>query len=372
MTCQPGRGAGQLVAQDDPPWSGGVASSYYVGEPLGFPQRPPGVHSALAAAPPAAAPARSAPGPEQQTPPLGLARPPLPDVSLVSDDPPWSGGVASSYYVGEPLGFPQRPPGVHSALAAAPPAAAPARSAPGPEQQTPPLGLARPPLPDVSLVSEGAIGSVAMQTDSDGNTACHRCGQQEVLHRCGHSRCVTPTCRPAWFQEMEARQWLVQRTLERMLDAPLFETLDRCEDCRPEGRCLRGDADAPRYCNFVFKRGSCRFGSKCTFCHLHGRGVTHQSCGCAEEGADRPEAAAADEALPSGGGPAVAARARSLSAPPTIPLCLSDWSACTRRRAGTRAAGWPEKASQRVAPWRTSRQSTRATAWAGEARSCAA
>lgn len=122
--------------------------------------------------------------------------------------------------------------------------------------------------------------------------ACERCGQQEVLHSCGHWRCVTLTCRPAWFQAMEARSWLVPRTLKRMLDPSLFETLGRCEDCRPEGRCLAGDPSAPRYCNFVFKRGTCKFGAKCAFCHLHGRGVSHQNGKCAGEDANLDVAAA--------------------------------------------------------------------------------
>ncbi|CAK0901743.1 unnamed protein product [Prorocentrum cordatum] len=149
--------------------------------------------------------------------------------------------------------------------------------------------------------------------------ACERCGQQEMLHRCGHWRCVTPTCRPAWFQDMEAKSWLVPRSLERMLDAHLFETLDRCEDCRPEGRCLRADAGAPRYCNFVFKRGTCKFGSKCPDCHLHGRGVTHLGRPGAGDSAAQQGAAAG---RPGGGGPSATTCPCSLHAPPNPPLPL--------------------------------------------------
>ncbi|CAK0844268.1 unnamed protein product, partial [Prorocentrum cordatum] len=165
-----------------------------------------------------------------------------------------------------------------SARAAGPPVhrgAPPAATAPAAQPRAPLAltlleprpRLAQPPLAGSELTASG------------GGTACGGCGGQEVRHGCGHWRCVTLTCRPAWFQHMEAKGWLVPRSLERMLDATLVETLDRCEDCRPEGRCLRGEAAArPRFCNFVFKRGTCKFGATCPDCHLHGRGVTHRDC----------------------------------------------------------------------------------------------
>lgn len=111
---------------------------------------------------------------------------------------------------------------------------------------------------------------------TDSAPCCPTCDHKKVMHGCGHYECVTAACRPAWFQQLEARRWLVPRTLKRMLDARLFETIDRCSDCRPEGRCLQNQGDCPRYCNFVFKRGTCKYGAQCEFCHLHGRGA--QSC----------------------------------------------------------------------------------------------
>ncbi|CAK0853531.1 unnamed protein product [Prorocentrum cordatum] len=134
---------------------------------------------------------------------------------------------------------------------------------------------------------------VVTQTDEGIGMSCEQCGQQEVLHGCGHWRCVTLTCRPAWFQALAARNWNVPKTRKRMFDTQLYDTLERCEDCRPEGRCLRGAVDAPRYCNFVFKRGTCRFGSRCAFCHLHGRGEPHHSEAGAGE-CSAPKAVAAD------------------------------------------------------------------------------
>ncbi|CAK0882776.1 unnamed protein product [Prorocentrum cordatum] len=230
----------------------------------------------------------------------------------VARDRPCSAGAAGALHEGETFDALRRPSGLaghHGAPAGAPAAATHPRAQLPLALLAPPPGLAQPP-------TAGASGSVATPAPSDSGGACERCGQQEMLHRCGHWRCVTPTCRPAWFQDMEAKSWLVPRSLERMLDAHLFETLDRCEDCRPEGRCLRADAGAPRYCNFVFKRGTCKFGSKCPDCHLHGRRVTHHDCSAYP----RPQAhCTRDRAPDPGRGPALVGGAVECAQLPCTP-----------------------------------------------------
>ncbi|CAK0801490.1 unnamed protein product [Prorocentrum cordatum] len=128
------------------------------------------------------------------------------------------------------------------------------------------------------VMSEATSTSVGMQTASSIGTQtdeyvddiiCQTCGEAGVLHACGHWQCPTLECRPTWYQRFEARKWLVPRTPARAQNEQLFQTRERCVDCRPEGRCLKGNC--PRYCNFVFRRGTCKFGAKCSFCHLHGR-----------------------------------------------------------------------------------------------------
>lgn len=118
--------------------------------------------------------------------------------------------------------------------------------------------------------SAQTVSSIGTQTDEYmDDIICQTCGSIGVLHACGHWQCTTLTCRPTWYQQLEARKWLVPRTAERILNEQLFQTRQRCVDCRPEARCLKGAC--PRYCNFIFRRGTCKFGANCSFCHLHGR-----------------------------------------------------------------------------------------------------
>lgn len=120
-------------------------------------------------------------------------------------------------------------------------------------------------------VSAQAVSSIGTQADEYvDDIVCQRCGSEGVLHACGHWQCTTLTCLPAWYQQFEARKWLLPRAPARMLDEQCSRTRGLCVDCRPEGRCLKGAC--PRYCNFVFRRGTCKFGAQCCFCHLHGRG----------------------------------------------------------------------------------------------------
>jgi len=119
-------------------------------------------------------------------------------------------------------------------------------------------------------VSAQTVNSMGTQTNEYvDDIICQTCGSVGVLHACGHYQCTTLTCRPTWYQRFEARKWLVPRTPARTLNEQLFQTRARCVDCRPEGRCIKGAC--PRYCNFVFRRGTCKFGANCSFCHLHGR-----------------------------------------------------------------------------------------------------
>jgi hypothetical protein len=121
-----------------------------------------------------------------------------------------------------------------------------------------------------ACVSTQTVNSIGTQTDEYvDDIVCQTCGSVGVLHACGHWQCTTLTCRPTWYQRLEARKWLIPQSPVRILDKQLFQTRQRCVDCRPEGRCLKGAC--PRYCNFVFRRGTCKFGATCSFCHLHGR-----------------------------------------------------------------------------------------------------
>ncbi|CAK0860631.1 unnamed protein product [Prorocentrum cordatum] len=121
-----------------------------------------------------------------------------------------------------------------------------------------------------ALASAPSVSSIGTQTDEHvDDIMCPTCGSVGVLHGCGHWQCTTLTCRPTWYQRLEARKWLVPRAPTRVLDEQLFKTRQLCSDCCPEGRCIKGAC--PRYCNFVCRRGTCKFGAKCSFCHLHGR-----------------------------------------------------------------------------------------------------
>ncbi|CAK0824801.1 unnamed protein product [Prorocentrum cordatum] len=125
-----------------------------------------------------------------------------------------------------------------------------------------PSGAAYAPL------SARAVSAIGTQTDEHvEDIICPTCDSVGVLHACGHWQCTTLTCRPTWYQRLEATKWLLPRTRTRMVDEQFFKTRERCSACRPEGRCLKGAC--PRYCNFVFRRGTCRFGANCNFCHLH-------------------------------------------------------------------------------------------------------
>ncbi|CAK0806277.1 unnamed protein product [Prorocentrum cordatum] len=131
----------------------------------------------------------------------------------------------------------------------------------------------------LEMISDTSCASVGAHTDTStigiqmdeyvDDITCQTCGEVGVLHGCGHWQCTTLTCRPTWYQRFEARKWLVPLTPAGTRKEQSFQTRERCVDCRPEGRCLKGSC--PRYCNFIFRRGSCKFGVKCTFCHLHGR-----------------------------------------------------------------------------------------------------
>ncbi|CAK0794971.1 unnamed protein product [Prorocentrum cordatum] len=120
-------------------------------------------------------------------------------------------------------------------------------------------------------VSAPAVSTIGIQANENvDDIICPTCGSVGVLHVCGHWQCTTLTCRPTWYQRLEAKKWLVPRTPTRMPIEQFLQTRERCSDCRPEHRCLKGACH--RYCNFVFRRGTCKYGAKCSFCHLHGRG----------------------------------------------------------------------------------------------------
>ncbi|CAK0846114.1 unnamed protein product [Prorocentrum cordatum] len=131
----------------------------------------------------------------------------------------------------------------------------------------------------LNIMSDASCASGVAQTDTQtigtqtdeyvDDITCQTCGEVRVPHGCGHWQCTTLTCQPTWYQRFEARKWLAPRTPARTQHEQLSLTRERCVDCRPEGRCLKGAC--PRYCNFVFRRGTCKHGAKCSFCHLHGR-----------------------------------------------------------------------------------------------------
>lgn len=95
---------------------------------------------------------------------------------------------------------------------------------------------------------------------------CAQCGSEKVRHGCGHFECRTLACLPLWRQELERDNWRVPGSLHRLLDKGLFDSSDRCSDCRPEAAVLR--KEPPRWCRNIIRRGKCRYGAKCNFCHL--------------------------------------------------------------------------------------------------------